>query len=112
MHTFTSNSSVTINAVTQETGVVRGEIYNAVVGKIAEGYVNIEATFVKDEDGTPVHHQHFQVSEADMNTFEGTQTLTGTTCFDKWQELCSLYVVSQLGGLWGLATTDWTLAEH
>ena len=112
MHTFTSNSSVTINAVTQETGIVRGEIYNAVVGKISDGFVNIESTFLKDDDGSPVHHQHFQVSEADFDTFEATQTLTETTVFGRFEELCSLYVISQLEGLWGLTSTDWTLNAH
>lgn len=112
MHTFTSNSSVTINAVSQDTGVVRGELYNATVGKMFEGEASIEVTFVKDSDGSPIHHANYRVSEADLNTFEGTVTLTATNTFEKFEELCSHYVISQLDGLWGLTTADWTLNAH
>ena len=112
MHNFTSNSSVTINAVTQNSGVVRGEIYNATVGSVFEGEVSIEVTFLKDSDDTPVHHAHYRVSEADFNAFEGTVTLTATTVFNRFEELVTRYVLSQVDGMWGLTTADWTLNAH
>jgi len=112
MHNFTSNSSVTINAVTQNTGVIRGEIYNATVGSMVEGEVSIEVTFLKDSDDTPVHHANYRVSEADLNAFEGTITLTATTVFERFEELITRYVLTQVDGMWGLTTSDWTLQAH
>jgi hypothetical protein len=112
MHHFHSNSSVTINAVTQETGVIKGEIYTAQVGDQSNGSINIEVTFLNNDTGSPVHHQHHSVSEADMTTFEGTVTLEGTDTTAKFQELCARYALAQADGMWGLTAADWTLEAH
>jgi len=112
MHHFHSNSSVTINAVTQETGVIKGEIYTAQVGDQSDGSVRIEVTFLNNDNGNPVHHQHHSVSEADMDTFEGTVTLVETGSVGKFQELCARYALAQADGMWGLTAADWTLESH
>ncbi len=112
MHTFTSNSSVTINAVNQETGVVKGEIYSASAGTMSEGEINIEVTFLNNENGNPVHHASFRVSEDDFNAFEGTITISATSTLERFEEVCARYVISQLDGQWGLTPADWTLEAH
>lgn len=112
MHTFTSNSTVTLNAVTQETGTIVGEIYNAVVGKAVEGFVSIECSFLNGVDGPSVYHRHFQISEADFNAFEANQTLNSTNSIERFEEVCSLYIISELDGMWGLSPSDWTLNAH
>jgi len=112
MHHFHSNSSVTINAVTQDTGVIKGEVYSAKVGEMAGG-IDIQCTFLKDdEDGAPVHHSSYRVTEADMDVFEGTVTLTETGATGRFQELCTRYVLAQVEGMWGLTSSDWTLEAH
>lgn len=112
MHHFHSNSSVTINAITQDTGVINGEVYTAQVCQITDG-VAIECTFTKDDaDGTPVHHASYRVSEADMDTFEGTVTLEAVNTAGRFQELCTRYVLAQMEGMWGLTLSDWTLEAH
>ena len=113
MHTFTSNSSVTINAVTQDTGVIEGEVYTAQVGDTYEGKIHIEVIFKKDDEvGTPVHHSTYQPTEAEMETFEGTVTLTATTVVGRFEELVSRYVLAEVDGMWGLTSADWTLNAH
>jgi len=112
MHHFHSNSSVTINAVTQEAGVIKGEVYTAQLGTQDESTVNIECTFTNDDNGNPVHHMGFRPTFAELETFEGTITLDGTTVVDRFQELCTRYVITNLDGKWGLTPADWTLEEH
>ena len=112
MHHFHSNSSVTINAVTQETGVIKGEVYTAQVGSQTEDSVNIECTFLNNDTGTPAHHMSFRPSFADLETFEGTVTLEETSVTGRFQELCTRYVVANLDGKWGLTAADWTLEAH
>lgn len=113
MHHFHSNSSVTINAVTQDTGVIEGEVYVAQVGSMEDGTVSVEVTFFKDDENrTPVHHVNHRVSEADMDTFEGTVTLESTGTTAKFQELCTRYALAQADGMWGLTASDWTLESH
>ncbi len=112
MHHFHSNSSVTINAITQDTGVIKGEIYSAQIGEMSNG-IDIQCTFLKDDaDGTPVHHASYRVSEADMDTFEGTVTLESAHTAARFQELCTRYVLAQMEGMWGLTVSDWTLEAH
>ena len=113
MHHFHSNSSVTINAVTQDTGVIIGEVYSAQVGSMSEGELSIEVSFFKDDEGkTPVHHVNHRVSEADIDTFEETVTLVETGSVGKFQELCTRYALSQAVGMWGMTPDDWTLEAH
>lgn len=112
MHHFHSNSSVTINAVTQEAGVIKGEVYTAQLGTQDESTVSIECTFLNDDTGNPVHHMGFRPSFAELETFEGTVTLESTSVADKFQELCTRYVVANLDGKWGLTIADWTLEAH
>lgn len=113
MHHFHSNSSVTINAVTQDTGVIEGEVYVAQVGSMEDGTVSIEVTFFKDDENrTPVHHVNHRVSEADMDTFEGAVTLVETGSVGKFQELCTRYALAQADGMWGLTASDWIFESH
>lgn len=112
MHHFVSNSSVTINAVTQETGVIKGEVYVAQIGTQSDGSVNIECTFTNNDTGTPVHHMSFRPTLADLETFEGTVTLDETSVAGRFQELATRYVVANLDGKWGLNDADWTVESH
>ena len=54
----------------------------------------------------------FRPTFAELETFEGTVTLESTSVADKFQELCTRYVVSSLDGKWGLTLADWTLEAH
>ena len=112
MHHFHSNSSVTFNAVTQETGILIGEVFSATLGNLYEG-VTIDATFLKEgENPVAVHSVQYRVTEEEMNAFEATITLSETGSFGRFQEICTRYVLSKIDGMWGLTTSDWTIEEH
>lgn len=112
MHTFISNSSVTYNAVTQESDVLKGELYIVSAGEMTPGTVSIEVNFTANSNGIRVHSESYSVSEEDFNAFEGTLTLSATSSLERFEEVCSRYVISQIGNMWGLTTSDWTLQEH
>jgi hypothetical protein len=116
MHHFHTNSSVTINAATQDTGVIVGKIYRASIeGDSADiSSISIECSFTKQADDTPVYHTSYRVSLADLNTFADTVTLDSTKVADEFQELCTRYAMSQVEaeGMWGLTGADWTIEQH
>lgn len=114
MHHFHTNSSVTINAATQDTGVIVGKIHRASIEDDGadSATVGIECSFTKQADGTPVYHTSYRVSLADLNTFAGTVTLDSTEVADQFQELCTRYVAVEVDGMWGLTSADWTIEAH
>lgn len=116
MHHFHTNSSVTINAATQDTGVIVGKTYRASIEDDGAGSatVNIECNFLKQADDMPVYHTSYRVSLADLNTFAGTVTLDSTEVADQFQELCTRYALSQVAAesMWGLTAADWTIEQH
>lgn len=116
MHHFHTNSSVTINAATQDTGVIVGKTYRASIEDDAANSASIiiECSFLKQADDMPVYHTSYRVSLADLNTFAGTVTLDTTEVADQFQELCTRYALSQVAadGMWGLTAADWTIEQH
>lgn len=116
MHHFHTNSSVTINAATQDTGVIVGKIYRASIEDEGadSATISIECSFIKQADDMPVYHTSYRVSLADLNTFAGTVTLDSTEVANQFQELCTRYALSQVeaGGMWGLTGADWTIEQH
>ena len=116
MHHFHTNSSVTLNAATQDTGVIVGKAYRSSIDDDGadSAIVAIECSFTKQDDGAPVYHTSYRVSLADLNTFAGTVTLDTTEVTNQFQELCTRYALSQVEaeGMWGLTGTDWTIEQH
>ena len=112
MHTFYSNSPVVFNAVTQESGVITGKVNSTRLEEVQGMEVSIEAFFTHGDDPSIVYNTIVMVSVAAMDTFESSVSLTSTSTIEKFQELCTLYIVSQIDGKWGLSSGDWTVESN
>lgn len=110
MHKLTSNSSVTYNAETQDSGILTVEIVNFNYDAY-NGNHNVSINAEVKNGNTSVVSLYESPTESTWNTFYAAQSLTGTNIFDQQIEAALLYIKQEIDTKWGLNSSDWTYSH-
>ena len=118
-HKLVSNSSVVYNAQTQASSSLtitpNSTNFMDNDGRVASGAhtVNINGTVWANYglvNQTQVSNVGFTLSDTEWDTFYDAQTLNSTGSYDNIVETALLYIKDNVGNMYGLTSSDWTVS--
>ena len=109
MHKLTSNQPVIYNAESQTSGILEIIPEQIIYQNDGASYHNVMLVFPIKVSGTNTYvgGLNYNLTEDEWNTFFASLTLTSTGEYDKQEEAALKYVLTQIGGNWGLTESDW-----